>query len=390
MRIGLVCPYNYFRPGGVQAVIRELAIDLEKRGHYVRIIAPKPRKLTEQIDDNVLLIGGSTELNTPMATKSDLAISVSNEKIDALLAEQKFDVLHFHEPIVPMLALQLSARANCAMVATMHATMPEGTVSKSFQALMKSTSKFIKTRMDVLTTVSSVSESAAQTYLGKVDMTIIPNAIRLGQFKPKKLKKNSKTKTIVSLGRLEKRKGVRYLLEAYALLRQTHDDVNLIIASDGDLRSNLEAMVTKHKIPDVTFVGFVSEAEKINLLQTADLYCSPAIYGESFGIVLLEAMAAGTVTVAGNNPGYASVMQGRGRLSLVNPKSTEDFAQRLELMLYDQAVRQLWLDWATKYVKQFDYPKIVDQYEAVYNRAVAIHKSKNSNQKLAKKNQAWK
>ena len=107
-----------------------------------------------------------------------------------------------------------------------------------------------------------------------------------------------------------------------------------------------------------------------DLLQTADLYCSPALYGESFGMVLLEAMAAGCVVVAGNNPGYASVLQERGRLSLVNPLSTIDFSQRLELLLYDQDVRDIWLSWANKYVIQFDYSHVVDAYEAAYRDAI--------------------
>ncbi len=375
MRIGLVCPYNYFRPGGVQSIIRELAIDLEKRGHYVRIIAPKPKVIPDKVDDNIILIGGSTEFNTPFATKADIGASASNDKLDAMLQEEKFDVLHFHEPGVPVISMQLLGRSTSANVSTMHATLPEDVFSKSYLKLMKPAAKFIETRTHVITAVSRVAEQASRTYVPNADITIVPNGIRLEDYSKKNsVKKPARKKTILYVGRLEKRKGVRHLLDAYALLRKDHDDVRLVIAGNGDLRPSLEAKIEKKEIPDVSFTGFIPDDEKIKLLHQADLYCSPALYGESFGIVLLEAMAAGTVTVAGNNPGYASLMVGRGRLSLVNPESTEDFAQRLELLLYDQDVRKLWLDWAIKFVEQFDYKNIVDQYEAVYKKAIKAHK----------------
>lgn len=133
MRIGIVCPYNYFRPGGVQSCIRDIAQYLEDRGHYVRVIAPKPQVTPESVDKNVILVGGSTEFNTPFATKADIGISISNDKLDSLFAEQKFDVIHFHEPGVPVLSAQLLGRSTTANVGTMHATLPEGVVTKSFE-----------------------------------------------------------------------------------------------------------------------------------------------------------------------------------------------------------------------------------------------------------------
>ena len=124
----------------------------------------------------------------------------------------------------------------------------------------------------------------------------------------------------------------------------------------------------------VEFLGYIDEATKLQLLHTADLFCSPAIFGESFGIVLLEAMASSLVTVAGDNPGYESVMQGLGKLSLINPKDVSLFAHRLQLLLFDDDLRQLWLKWAKDYVKQFDYPKVIDRYEAVYQTALQAGK----------------
>lgn len=126
----------------------------------------------------------------------------------------------------------------------------------------------------------------------------------------------------------------------------------------------------------MTFAGFVSDEQKLEYLRTADLFCAPSPYGESFGLVLLEAMATGLVTVAGNNPGYRSVLQGLGSLSLVNPKESGEFAHRLDLLLYESELRKLWRCWAKDQIGQYATEKIVDQYEELYTQALATHHDK--------------
>lgn len=364
--------------------VQSIATELEHRGHYVRVIVPRPRVVPDDVDDNVIMLGGSTEFNTPFATKADLSLSISNEKVDALFDNEKFDILHFHEPGVPVFGAQLLGRSKTANVGTMHATLPENLFTKSFEKLMAPFAKYIEPKLHAITAVSPVARNTALTYAPNATIDIVPNGIDTSAYgnpaevsNTKKPTKNT-IKTIVYIGRLEKRKGVRYLLDAYAELRKVQHDVRLIIAGDGRLKSSLQARVEKYDIPDVSFVGFVSDAEKIRLLRTADIFCSPALYGESFGIVLLEAMAANCVIVAGNNPGYASVITGRGRLSLVNPESVSDFAQRLELLLYDEQLRDMWKAWAKGYVRQFEYTAVVDQYEAVYAKAKKAHKKMNA------------
>lgn len=373
MRIGIVCPYNYFRPGGVQICIAELTKELTRRGHYVRIIAPTPKVLPTKVPKNIILLGSSTEVNTPFHTKADFGVSVSNERLDTLLRDERFDILHVHEPGIPMLGAQLLGRSKARNVATMHATLPDGMISKSFEKLMTPFAKYIEPKLHGISAVSEVAKNISLGYAPHAHITVIPNGIALSDYvpaEPRSAVPNKGTKTILYIGRLERRKGVINLLKAYARLRKTHDDVRLVIAGDGKLRPRLEAKVAKEKIPDVSFEGFISEKRKIKLLRSADLYCSPALFGESFGIVLLEAMAAECVLVAGNNPGYAGVMTGRGKISLVDPKDDSSFMQRMELLLYDSEIRGLWLEWARDYVKQFDYPKIVDKYEELYERAL--------------------
>ncbi len=371
MRIGLVCPYNYFRPGGVQFCIRDLAISLQSRGHYVRIIAPRPRIVPRDIPDNVILVGSSTELNTPFHTKADVNLARDTQVIDELFAKEKFDILHVHEPGIPMLGVQLLGRSTAKNVATMHASLPDGMISKSFEKLMTPFAKYIEPRLDAVTAVSEVAKNISLGYAPDLHIQVIPNAIRIKDYAPQKSNSGPKgKKTILYVGRLERRKGARYLIDAYAELRRQHNDVQLLIAGDGKQRSRLEVRVAKYDIPDVQFLGFISEEEKRRLMQTATVFCSPAIYGESFGIVLLEAMAANTVTIAGNNQGYKTVMTGRGKLSLVNPEDTTSFCQRLELLLYDEQLRDLWRDWARQHVTQYDWDVVVAQYEKVYRRVL--------------------
>lgn len=223
--------------------------------------------------------------------------------------------------------------------------------------------------------MTAVSDSAAKfvrDWSGQ-DITIVPNYIDLQLYRgTKEYKRDSNT--ILYLGRLEKRKGVKYLLKAFAELAERDSKVKLVIAGDGPERDKLEDWVYTHEVPRVTFLGAVSEKKKLQLLKTAAVYCSPAIYGESFGVVLLEAMAAGTPTVAGDNSGYRCVMKDRGLLSLVSPKETADFARRLEVFLRDEGTRESWLEWANQYVEQFDSGKIIDQYEKVYKDVVRNYK----------------
>jgi len=294
------------------------------------------------------------------------------DEIDSMLEHEQFEVLHFHEPWVPVLSRQILSRSKTVNVATFHAKLPETMLSRTMAKVITPYTKPLLRHIDAFT---AVSEAAAEYLLSLADVPveIIPNGIVLKRFlKPAGMQRpKGQPKTILFVGRLENRKGVTYLLDAFAQLQVREPDVHLVIAGDGPDREKLELQVEELGLKHVTFMGFVEEDVKREWLHKADLFCSPALYGESFGIVLLEAMAGSLVTVAGDNPGYESVMQGLGKLSLIDPKDTSTFSHRLQLMLFDEDLRKLWLKWANDYVRQFDYPKIVDRYEAVYEAAVA-------------------
>lgn len=369
MRIGLVCPYNIAKGGGVQEVVRALCTGLNEAGHYAKIITPQPKD-TENADlSDVIFVGGAADIYSPMHTVAQVSASISGDYIDEVLEFEKFDILHFHEPWIPMLSRQILTHSRSVNVATFHAKIPETIMSQSF---MKVVTPYLKSVLKYVDDITAVSEAAAE-YIGTLTdqpITIIPNGISLKTYKFRATDQVKPKQMILYIGRLERRKGLKYLLKAYDLLTTQRDDVELVIAGDGPDRLKLETMVADLKLPNVSFLGYISEAEKQDLLSVADVFCSPAIFGESFGIVLLEAIACGVPVVAGNNPGYSSVLQGVGALSLVKPQDSQEFARRLDTFLGEPTVRKMWRDWAKTYVKQFSYPVVVKQYEEAYLAAL--------------------
>lgn len=367
MKIGLVCPYNMWGGGGVQECVLALRSELEARGHEAKIIAPLPRNFKGTVPAHILTAGMFANVRI-FDTQGQISASIDNEKIKTMLDVEQFDVLHFHEPWVPIVSRQILSRSKSANVATSHATFPDNLASKAITNLSNS---YTKGLLKYINAYSAVSPSASVYISNFTDkkIKIIPNGIDLHTYTPAPARKKT-GKTILYIGRLEKRKGVGYLLEAFQILRQKHPEVTLQIAGEGPLRTRLEEWTKQQGLEGVQFLGYVSEKKKHDLLASADLFCSPALYGESFGIVLLEAMAMRVVTVAGNNVGYSWVMRGEGKSSLVDPTRINAFAKKLETLLYNEKKRAAWLAWAEQYVTQYDYPKVVDQYEALYKQAI--------------------
>lgn len=372
MKIGLVCPYNIGLGGGVQEIVFAMRNHLEQRGHTAKIITAQPRRLNGINTSNVIFLGTSIDLKWPNHTTAPLSSSLSTEAIEQMMEEERFDILHFHEPWVPALSRQILSRSQSVNIATFHAKVPETIMNRTLSVVI---TPYLRSILKDLHELTAVSEPAAE-YVGSLTdrpITLIPNGINLDAFHHKDSVKLGNPKTILYIGRLEHRKGLKYLLYAFQQLTERDPHVRLLIAGNGPDKLRLEALVAELNIPNVEFLGYVSNEKKVELLASADLFCSPAIFGESFGIVLLEAMASGLPVVAGDNSGYASVLQELGAVSLVNPKDTPEFARRLTLMLDEAKLRNLWQTWADRYVQQFTYEKIVDKYEGLYEAALKKH-----------------
>lgn len=353
--------------------------ELSVRGHQVKIITPSPRKPGSknnklgaigefEMPNDVLYLGGAADFKSPFHTTAQVSVSVSGEAVDKLLGREKFDITHFHEPWVPVLSRQILTRSNSINLATFHAKLPDTVMSKTIERVITPYTKSVLKYLNGLTAVSEAAASYVRT-LTDAPVSIIPNGINLSRYRKSGLDRTETNngKQIVYIGRLERRKGVKQLIKAFAAYALIEPSAKLIIAGAGPAREKLEFLADSLVPGKVKFAGYVDESEKLLLLRKADLFCSPALYGESFGIVLLEAMAAGVPVIAGDNPGYRSVMTGRGGISLINPHDTEAFARHLDLMLGDKQLRRLWRVWARDRVQNFSYVKVIDAYEHLYN-----------------------
>lgn len=385
MKIGLVCPYNMLETsGGVGELVINLREGLAQKGHDVKIITPRPIGYKGETPENYILLGTSTKFTGVLATSGSVTFHVSQDDVKQVLEQEKFDVLNFHEPWSPILARQILQVSEATHVGTFHANLIDSVAAKTLVSILKSYGRNIGEKLDYITAVSPapakvlIDKDPERKYIKH--LAYVPNGINVKRYRtrPKTLgaTRSDKMKTIFYVGRLEGRKGLKYLLQAYKELTVQRSDVQLVLAGNGPDDEKLREYVEQYEIPRVSFLGYVSDDEKIEWLHKADVFCSPATRGESFGIVLLEAMAAGCPVVAGDNVGYESVMKESGAISLVNPRDIKDFARKLEIMIYDENIRKLWKTWAKTYVEQFDYVHIVDQYESVYKDAMEIRSKK--------------
>jgi len=367
------------RAGGVGELVINLRAGLAKRGHQVKIITPRPTSFEGDTPENYILLGTSAKFNAGLATDGTWTFNIGSDEIKEVLEREKFDIINFHEPWAPILARQMLQQSDTVHVGTFHANLIDSAAAKSLVNLFQPYGKGIGEKLDLVT---AVSPAPAQVLIDKdsdhrlvKNIRFIPNGINIKTFesKPRLALKHPKIKTILYVGRLEGRKGVKYLLRAYEELASRRKDVQLFIAGSGPDEEKLREYVKENDVPRVTFLGFITDQDKVHHLHRADVFCSPATRGESFGIVLLEAMAAGCPIVAGDNIGYLSVMKGTGSISLVNPKDTVDFSRRLEILAFNDDIRAVWVKWAKQYVQQFDYSKVVQQYEEAYKEAIKLH-----------------
>jgi len=339
MKIALVSPYDLAYPGGVAHHVLALANQLTTMGHEVKVIAPAS-KSTSARGSKFIPIGRPW----PVPSSGSVArVTVSpwlSSQVKAVLDREKFDIIHLHEPLCPTLCTTVLRFSNAANVGTFHAID-----SRGYTIWWPFTSLFLKkwfTRLDGKIAVSRpATEFANRHFPG--DYSVIPNGVELEHFSNNVLpisEFNDGKTNLLFVGRLEKRKGLNYLLGAYARIKRDAPNSRLIIVGPGTRWSKkYEQMVRQSGLADVVFVGFVSYSELPRYYKTADIFCSPATGRESFGIVLLEAMAAGKPIVASNLEGYASLVTHGAQGLLVPPKNEEKLAQALISLMANERLR---------------------------------------------------
>ena len=360
MKVGLISFHSFLHPGGVKRHILELRDEFKKRGIEVRVIAPR-RKASERYGKDVILLGTSFPLSLG-GTQADFDINFNPFAIEEVLKKEKFDVLHFHNFGFPS-ALQILERSKSLNILTFHANLEKTKLFKLFPVLLSFFNTMVNWKIDGIIGVNPLNLKVFKGYKGP--KTVIPNGIDLNEFHPKVrgLKKFSDKKlNILFLGRLEERKGLIYLLRAYKILEKKHKNLRLIVVGEGELKEELMDWTRKNKLKNVVFEGEVKEKNVPAFYRTADIYCSPAIYGESFGIVLVEAMACGTPVVAFANKGYKVVLRkGKGKRFLVRPRDYRGLAKKIDLLIKNKELRKEMGDWGLREAQKYAWPKIADQ-----------------------------
>lgn len=368
MKIALVTPYEYPFPGGVTEHVSHLDRCFQAAGHEVKIIAPCGEE-EQHLQDNVIRIKGSI-VSLPFAgSVSRISLSPSIYRdVKRVLKRERFDVIHVQEPLMPALPLCVLRHSKTVNVGTFHA------YRESKHLLMETMQPMLQPFMDKLHARVCVSEAARDliSHYFPGDYLIIPNGIDLHEFGsphiPPIEKFNDGRPNILFVGRLEKRKGFRYLLEAFPRIVEAIPNARLIVAGAYD-REDKEPFVRyayEHHLHGVKFVGRVPPEELPRYYKTCDVFCAPSTGFESFGIVLLEAMAAGKPIVASNIAGYRSVLEDGQEGLLVEPENPVALAEGIIRLLRNPALRQEMGERGRRKAANYDWPIIARRLLELY------------------------
>ncbi|HXP21038.1 MAG TPA: glycosyltransferase family 4 protein [Streptosporangiaceae bacterium] len=370
MRIGLVCPYSWDVPGGVQEHIRDLAEALIDLGHEVSVISPADDD--SALPDYVVPAGRAVAVpyNGSVARLAFGPLSAS--RVRRWVKEGSFDVLHVHEPAAPSLSLLACWAADGPIVATMHGANPRSRALHVAEPILRSALEKISGRI-------AVSEAARTTLVEHLggDAVLIPNGVNVSRYcKAEPLPGwPGEGGAIGFLGRMdEPRKGLPVLLSAFELVGAQRPGLRLLIAGPGDADEVL-ARVPAALRDRVVLLGQVSESVKVRTYHSVDVFCAPNTGGESFGIVLAEAMAAGAPIVASDLDAFRRVLRGGRAGELFENGNAEDLAAAIGRLLDDPGRRASLSAAASAAVRDYDWPVIardvVKVYEAVVPNAAA-------------------
>jgi phosphatidylinositol alpha-mannosyltransferase len=366
MRVGLISFHSFIKPGGVKKHVLGLQKEFKRRGIYSKIIVPR-RTFEENYGKDVLLLGKSFPLHFA-GTQSDFCINFNPLAIEEILEKERFDVLHFHNFGFPSV-WQILEKSNSLNILTFHANLEGSKLFERFPIFLKVVEKIVQWKIDGIIGVAPLNLKYFKNYSGP--KIVIPNGIDLEEFSPEglKIEKFSDGKiNILFVGRIEERKGLIYLLKAYKILTKKYPrSLRLIVVGDGSLKKDCQKYVETNNLKEVYFEGEITGKELASYYRSCDIFCSPAIFGESFGLVLVEAMACGKPVVAFANEGYKGVLTGKAARFLANPRDYKTLAKKLEILIKDEKLRKEMGQWGIKEAKNYSWPKIAQKILDFYN-----------------------
>jgi phosphatidyl-myo-inositol alpha-mannosyltransferase len=357
MRVGIVCPYSLSVPGGVQAQALGLARELRHRGHEARVLGPcdgpPPEPFVTPLGDSLPLSANGSI--APLAPDPSAALRTLR-----VLADEQFDVLHLHEPLAPGPTSTALMVHSAPTVGTFHAA---GT-SASYRILGPALSRLIR-RIDHKVVVSKDALELVRSHLGG-DYEVLFNGVELEAIRsvvpwPAEPTESPARPTVFFCGRHEERKGLRVLVDA---VMHADLDVDVWIGSDGPDTAELTAATAG----DGRFhwLGRVTDDEKFARLRTADVFCAPSLHGESFGVVLIEAMAAGTTVVASSLDGYRNVATHDVDALLVEPGDVDALGDAVRRAVTDETLARRLRQRGDARAEQFAMTALTDRYLEIY------------------------
>jgi phosphatidylinositol alpha-mannosyltransferase len=379
LKVGFVFDDTLDSYDGVAQYVKTFGAWLSAQGHEVRYLVGQTR-MPEWSGGKVYSLAKNQRVSFN-GNVARIPLPANKKHINQVLKEENFDILHVQVPYSPFLAQKIinSANTNVAIIGTFHVA-PGGILSFwGGYGLRIMYGKSLK-RFDQIVSVSPAAAKYASSAFG-LKTEVLPNVIDVKRFAGSNKKINFKsTRKILFFGRLVKRKGAKEMIDAFSVLHKYDRSVKLEVAGDGPEKESLQARVRNLKLDDaVKFLGFIEEEDKAKLMRSADIVCFPSLYGESFGIVLLEAMAAGAgVVIGGDNPGYRTVLGERPQL-LFNPKSALSFAGKLSELLDNKELVNELHAWQQAEVKKYDIEVLGPKLQKIYQSAIAKHTAKGHN-----------
>ncbi|SHJ49894.1 Phosphatidylinositol alpha-mannosyltransferase [Shimia gijangensis] len=370
MKIVQISPYAMDRPGGVQTHVRDLSSWLRRQGHEVRIIAPSGH--CEEDDITQL---GSFRSMALHGTAFEISRASRAELKDCTRSLQDWgaEVVHLHTPWTPMMAWQLWRQLKLPSIAMFHATLPDDTGFDPFTWYIRRAARYFHKRLDCVTVPSLAPQAQWQQLQVPTVPEILPPTIDLSRWHAARTPRSGPLH-VLYMGRLEERKGVRVLLEAWPKIAAVLEGARLTIAGGGEQEAQLRALVSSQAIPRVTFLPPPSNAQAPALMASADVFAAPATEGESFGLVLIEAMAAGALPIAAANAGFTTVLTGAGSDLLVPPGDAGAFAKKILSIASDKERRKGLQFWAKTHASAFDVgtcgPAFLSLYQTARQRAL--------------------
>jgi phosphatidylinositol alpha-mannosyltransferase len=376
MKVALISAHSFLNPGGVQSHVLGLYKEFKKSGIETKIIVPR-RKRNENYGKDVILLGTSFPLEFAGAM-GDFDVYFNVFSLEKTLEKEKFDVLHFHNFGVPaFLQILLSSKIEKALkILTLHSNIEGSKFLKKYPFFLDVFLKICQWKIDGIIVVAPFLLNFLKKYKGKKE--VIPNGIDLEKFNPKippALSFPDKKINILFVGRIEKRKGLIFLLKAFYLLEKKYPGkIRLIVVGDGPEKEKCLRFVKEKKLENVIFLG-QKKGNLASFYNSADIFCAPSIFGESFGIVLLEAMACQKPVVAFANKGYKEFLKDKKGAILVKNRSYLELRNALEKLIEDPKLREKMGKIALKEAKEYSFEKIAKKVLNFYRECQKAKKS---------------